>query len=125
MRAHVLLLGQSPGPPSALICGDNANLGKRGSPRARVGGLRPSSAPHPIPGPGEKFSNCFQNLPVGPGGGCEGGCLGRLYYFQIPELCRRGVSKPPGVVCQGLQLNFSLTEQNFCPKLPFCLGQKM
>lgn len=92
VRAHVLLLGQSPGLPSALICGDNANLGKRGSPRARVGGLRPSSAPHPIPGPGEKFSNCVSRTSLwDPGEAAKVGVWGaslprQLYYFQIPEL---------------------------------------
>lgn len=69
--AHqVLLLGQSPGPPSALICGDNSNVGKEGLPKSKGG--RPAailrSTPLPLGGGGAVFKLCFRNLPVGYGG---------------------------------------------------------
>lgn len=56
---QVLLLGQSPGLPSALICGDNSNVGKEGLPKSKGG--RPAailrSTPLPLGGR-EQFSNC-------------------------------------------------------------------
>lgn len=66
---QVLLLGQSPAPPSALICSDNSYVGKEGPPKSK--GAWPAailrSTPHPLGG-GEVFKLCFRNLPVGHGG---------------------------------------------------------
>lgn len=103
---QVLLLGPVPGPPSALICGDNPNVGKRGS--QEQGGRPAASPPLHTPSLGEAgavFKLCFRNLPWDTGT-LRGWGLGHLLAEQLfllfsdPGLCRNEEPQLPSVVCQ-------------------------
>lgn len=76
MRAcQVRLLGHALGPPSALICGDNSNVGKERQPKSRDE-LHAATGPIPRWPAGEVLKQCFQSVHVGQEGGRVGGGMG-------------------------------------------------